>query len=96
LSFIISLFFFEFCDSLTLRKTFLGIWLHVEIKGEFAVVVYFNSDHAVIVKLKTLQREDKISRQFLDAGTFQSILLFVAFLTVVGIITLKHFSLDRG
>ena len=96
LSFFLSLLFLGLLNSLTLAEPLRRVRFHVDLKGELEVLVNLYSDHLVVVEFEALQWEHHEARQSLDALPFKRVYLLVTLLAVVGILTLKHLTLDRG
>ena len=80
---------------LLLLEALLSIWIHVELDGELAIVVDFDSDHAIEVELKPLERHYHEARKLLHASSLEGIDLLVAGSAVVGVVTLEHIALDE-
>jgi hypothetical protein len=67
---------------------------HIEIHWEFTVIVNFNFLKGVEVKLKSFEDQEQSVGHSLDRASLESAHFLLALLTVVGVVSLKHFSLD--
>jgi len=68
----------------------------VKFHWELTVVVNLDSYHFVKVKIESLQGNNKVSWQLFYADSLQSVDFLVTLFTVIGILSLKHISLDKG
>ena len=82
-----------FCD---LLEVLLGVLGHIQLSWELKVIVYFDADHLVEIKFKSLQRNDQVARKVLDASTLQSINFLVAFLAEILIALVEHVTFDES
>ena len=57
-------------------------------------IIYFNFLHRIEVKFESFKNQEKSVRHSLDAASFQSVYFFLAFFTVICIVSFKHFSLN--
>lgn len=70
----------------------LRIFLQIELHRELAVIVYLYLGINLIIILESLKAEDQIGGKFLNSQDFLGLNFFIAFLTIIFILSVKHLS----
>ncbi len=78
-----------------LTETLQSELLQIQFCGELQEIIQFIIRHCLVIHLKSLEHEDEMIRETLNADTLKGINLLIAFLAEIGIVTIHHLASDE-